>query len=251
VVESALEAADSVRLWAAPTLVYLCRLEAGGTRIAGVVAALDPARPPPLGPFLPPGRKSLGEDEVVVAEGVWPGSPPKVGSTLTLAYKPPEHHGPAPDQTAPLKLAGYLPLRGAAADPSLTPEFPGITDKEREAADWTLPFDDPDWQREVIRKEYTDRYWDEYRATPKAYVTLAAGRKLWGSRFGDLTSIRLAPKEGGDLDEAESAFRKEVLAKLDPARGGWCSTRSSTTPWRPAGAAASTSRGCSWASASS
>ena len=30
-------------------------------------------------------------------------------------------------------------------------------------------------------------------------MTLAAGQRLWGSRFGNLTSVRLAPAQGGDL----------------------------------------------------
>ena len=58
-----------------------------------VVAALDPAAPPPLGPFLPTGVSALKDDEIVLAE--WPGSPltAKPGDTITLSYYPPEQHG--------------------------------------------------------------------------------------------------------------------------------------------------------------
>ena len=58
-----------------------------------VVAALDPAAPPPLGPFLPKGVKELKDDEIVLAE--WPGSPitAKPGDAITLSYYPPEEHG--------------------------------------------------------------------------------------------------------------------------------------------------------------
>jgi putative ABC transport system permease protein len=216
---AALEAADPAGLGSAPTLVYLCRLRVGGRRIAGVVGALDPTRPAPLGPFLPPGRKGLADDEIVLADWGWGEKRPKVGDEITLTYKPAEHHGPAPDRTARFRLAGYFPLSGAAADPGITPVFPGITDKEN-VRQWELPFEDPNWDQETLRTEYEEKYWDEYRATPKAYVPLPAGRRLWASRFGALTSIRLAPKSGGDLDSAKERFERELLTRLDPEKGG-------------------------------
>jgi ABC-type antimicrobial peptide transport system permease subunit len=222
---AALEAARASGLDAAPTLVYLCRLESAGRRIAGVVAALDARRPAPLGPFLPRGKKELADDEIVLVEEAWPeGQRPAAGDRLTLTFKPPESHGPAPDLSHRFRVAGYIPLAGAAADPSLVPEFPGITDRD-EAGDWTLPFDDPAWQQQTLRAEYTDRYWDAYRATPKAYVPLAAGLKLWSSRFGSLTSIRLAPRARSakvpaekHLDAAARRFESALLKALKPAQ---------------------------------
>lgn len=218
-VSAALEAAKPVNLDAAPTLVYLCKLQSGGETRAGVVAALDPSRVGPLGPFLPPGVTTLKDDALIAA-----GWTPK-GQTLTLRFKPPESHGPAPDVTAEFTVAGAIPLTGVAADPALTPEFPGITDKD-DIGDWQLPFDDPAWQQQVVRKEYGSDYWDRYRATPRAYISLAAGRKWWASRFGDVTSIRLAKVgKGGEgseaLDDAANRYRAALRARLKPADGGF------------------------------
>jgi ABC-type lipoprotein release transport system permease subunit len=229
-----------VQLKAAPTLVYLCRLTAGGKRIAGVVAALPPDRPPPLGPFLPPGKRTLGEDDITLVDWGWQqGKRPEVRSKVVLTYKPAEsprarlldgreRAGPAEDRHHPFRLAGYIPLRGVAADPYLTPEFPGITDKD-DAGDWELPFDDPAWDRETVRREYTDRFWDEYRATPRAYIRLETGQELWRSRFGDLTSIRFAPEKlpatpadrAAPLNASAEKFRRALLARLTPEEGGF------------------------------
>jgi hypothetical protein len=223
---AAIRAAGQVGLVATPTLVYLCRMEAGGPRNAGVVAALEAQRSEPLGPFLPPGMRVLGAGEIVLVEEGWPKeSRPAVGERVTLVYKPPESHGPAPDRTRAFRVAGYIPMAGVAADPALTPEFPGITDKD-DAGDWTLPFDDPDWQQQTLRKEYGDAYWDDYRATPKAYINLRDGRRLWHSRFGASTSIRLAPRgvrapEAKQLEEATRRFRHRLLAELTPEEGGF------------------------------
>ena len=99
---AALAAAKDVGLRPAPTLVYLVDTLAHGKEKAPyvVVAALDPAAPPPLGPFLPAGVSELKDDEIVLAE--WKGSPitAKPGDTITLTYYPPEEHGEAKLLTA-------------------------------------------------------------------------------------------------------------------------------------------------------
>ncbi|MFM7152196.1 MAG: ABC transporter permease, partial [Gemmataceae bacterium] len=225
VVRAAEEAASKTGLEQGEALVYLCRMESQGQKVAGVVAALSPDRPPPLGPFLPGGATGLADDEILLADEGWPaGGRPRVGDAVELIYKSPESHGPSEDQRRTFKLAGFLPMRGVSADPSLTPEFPGITDKE-DAGDWTLPFDDPAWQQQAIRREYTDVFWDRYRATPKAYITLASGQKMWSSRFGSVTSIRLAPKgvavpTSHQLEQAADRFRQELLKSLVPEQSG-------------------------------
>ena len=132
-----------------------------------------------MGPFLPKGVYSLKDNEIVLAE--WPGSPltTKPGSAITLTYFPPEQHGEFKLNTAQFKLAGMIPMTGPAADPGLTPELPGVTDKTN-IRDWNPPF--PFDNRRI--KPRDEQYWDKHRATPRAYVNLATGQKLWGSRFG-------------------------------------------------------------------
>src|SRR5262249_3503073 len=180
----------------------------------------DPTLPPPLGPFLPPDRKAISDGEIVLAD--WEDSPlrAKPGDRITLTYFEPEEQGRLQEREAAFTLAGVVPLEGPAADPDLTPEFPGITDK-LSIRDWNPPFP---YHNERVKKE-DERYWEDYRTTPKAYVTLAAGQKLWGSRFGDLTSIRLAPEnEAGqpaDLKAVADDFRRRLLEHLDPKQGGF------------------------------
>ena len=41
-----------------------------------------------------------------------------------------------------------------------------------------------------------ERFWEQYRTTPKAFVSLEAGQRLWRSRYGELTSIRVRGSEG-------------------------------------------------------
>jgi ABC-type antimicrobial peptide transport system permease subunit len=216
-------AAQEGGLTAAPTLVYLANSISDSQQAIpySIVAALDPSLPFPLGPFLPAGADRLNDDEIVLAD--WKESPLHVGpgSSITLSYFLPEIEGRLQEQTQTFRLRGLVPLQGAANDPDLTPEFPGITDK-LDIRDWNPPFP---YHNELI-KPRDEHYWEESRTTPKAYVTLAKGQELWGSRFGQLTSIRLAPTsaslEAGspDLEKAADDFGRRLLSRLDPKQGG-------------------------------
>ena len=57
-----------------------------------------------------------------------------------------------------------------------------------------------------------EQYWNRYRTTPKAFIRLARGRELWGTRFGSLTSIRVFPPS--------PAFAESLRTALDPAQAG-------------------------------
>jgi ABC-type lipoprotein release transport system permease subunit len=223
VAEAAMAAAREVGLQAAPTLVYLAnRISDGKEEIPySIVAALDPALPFPLGPFLPHGLDHLANGEILLAD--WKDSPLKVepGQAIQLSYFEPEQEGRLQEKTATFRFRGFVPMQGAANDPDLTPAFPGITD-QLEIRDWNPPF--PYDNQRVQRRD--EIYWEQHRTTPKAYVTLADGQRLWGSRFGQLTSIRLAPDAttpGGtsaNLSKAEREFRHALLDHLRPEQGG-------------------------------
>jgi ABC-type antimicrobial peptide transport system permease subunit len=218
IAETALATAGRTRLRAAKTLSYLAnRITEGDEWIPySVVAALDPALPPPLGPFLPQGIDELQKDDIILVD--WKDSPlaAKIGDTITLTYYAPEESSDPRELPATFTLRGTILLEGPAADPGLTPSFPGITDKLT-LAEWNPPFS---IHNEWIQKR-DDQYWKDHRATPKAYVTLAKGQEIWGSRFGKLTSIRLASIDGGDLDADLEAFRRTLLQDLKPEQGGF------------------------------
>ena len=103
----------------------------------------------------------------------------KPGAPVTIAYDVWDDAGGLVRRDATFTVAGVLPMTGAGADATLTPEYPGITGQES-LSDWDPPFP-LDLSRITPRDE---EYWDKYRAAPKAIVTLADGQRLWGSRYG-------------------------------------------------------------------
>lgn len=109
--------------------------------------------------------------------------------------------------TERFRVAGIVPLRGLGADRTVAPEYPGITDQES-LGDWDPPFP-VDLKRIRPRDE---QYWDRFRTTPKAWIPLETAGKLWGGRYGSITSIRY-PEDPAELGRA-------LRAELDPLGGG-------------------------------
>jgi ABC-type lipoprotein release transport system permease subunit len=152
---------------------------------------------------------ALRDDEIAVVS--WPGMPLKAkkGDSVEITYYVPDERNQLQKQMAKFRIADFVPLANYADDPDWTPEFPGITDKLK-IADWEKP---PFPFNPKRVKPVDEDYWKRYRATPKAYITLKTGQRLWSSRFGKLTMIRLA--------ESPSDFQEKLLSKLRPEVGGF------------------------------
>jgi ABC-type antimicrobial peptide transport system permease subunit len=127
------------------------------------------------------------------------------GSEIRLTYFLPEGGG---ETTVALRLAGIVALdeNSVAHDEDFTPEVQGVTDQES-IRNWDAPFE---YHADRIRPE-DDDYWQQYRATPKAFVGMRQGQELWGTdRFGRLTSLRFGPSAAEDARELARRLRAEM-----------------------------------------
>jgi putative ABC transport system permease protein len=190
------------------------------------VTGLDPSARSPFGPLLlangQPGP-TLKDDEVLLTEPIandlWPlgdwkrdlGKP-----CVRLSYFVEGGDHLLEERNITLKLAGVVPIAGAAADPALTPEFPGL--RGARIADWRPPFPRSQWHPEWIR-ESDEAFYRRHRVTPKAYVSPELAEKLWSSRHGSATSIRLA-LGAGSLAEQESEVRSALETAITPEAAG-------------------------------
>lgn len=112
------------------------------------------------------------------------------------------------------EVAGIVAMTGPGGDADLTPEYPGITG-ETSLADW-----DPPFPVDLSRvRDVDERYWDEYRTAPKAFVRLDDGQRLWSTRYGRLTSMRLTPS-GGDVEAHVAALSAALREAIDPVATG-------------------------------
>jgi ABC-type antimicrobial peptide transport system permease subunit len=209
------------------TIAYIADTLAYGDREIPypVIAALHPDAAPPLGPFLPAGVASLANDEIVLLE--WPGSALNglaAGSKIRLSYFDPEVEGEGELRSTELVLRGYIPVSGAAQDRDLVPEIRGVTDPRANLYDWDRP---PVLPKEKIRARVPDKpphprgtFFNTHKATPMAYVNLATGEKLFSSRYGSVTSIRIATATGVSFEQAAELIRPAILKHLDPPSSG-------------------------------
>jgi len=127
----------------------------------------------------------MSDDEILINSWLAEDLQAKPGDTLELTYFVVGPMRKLEEQTSRFRIHAVLPLEGSAADRELMPMFPGLSDAEN-CRDWEpgIPID-----LDKIR-EKDEEYWDLHRGTPKAFVTLKAGQRMWGNRFGNLTALR-------------------------------------------------------------
>ena len=132
----------------------------------------------------------------------------KAGDSLTMEYYLYED-GQIVTRTASFRVEKIVPL--SAGDRDMAPTFPGISDSP------TLESWDPPFPVDLRRvRPQDERYWEQYRTTPKAFVSLEAGQRLWRSRYGQLTSIRVSSPNAVAADQLRDAFLPRLRAAIDP-----------------------------------
>ena len=95
----------------------------------------------------------------------------KIGDDVELSYYSVGTMRQLEERTAQFKVGGIIAMNDPRSDITLMPDFPGMTDSEN-CADWDTGFP---MDLDVIRDKDED-YWDTYKGTPKAHISLATGQ---------------------------------------------------------------------------
>ena len=146
-------------------------------------------------------------DEIVISTWLEQNQALIPGDEVQLTYFVPAAGRGLMERDTSFVVGASVPHTGLAADPGLMPDFPGLEGEEH-CRDWEpgIPID-----LDRIR-DIDERYWDERRGTPKAFISLEAGQAIWANPYGTLTAIR-APDAQGDYAEV-------LHDALNPARLG-------------------------------
>ncbi len=207
-----------------PVFTYLANSIRKGDRLIpySLVTAMDLAQVPevdgaasgpPVSPTAAPSVPTAPSADAIVLNG-WAAREleAKPGDRIDIDYYLWDATAGLVTRTASFTLSRVVPLVGRAADRELAPDYPGIT-SARSLAAWDPPFP-IDLSR--VRPE-DERYWDEYKTTPKAFIPYERGRELWRSRYGALTSMRIAELSGGnDVEALAARIRAELRTTLSP-----------------------------------
>jgi putative ABC transport system permease protein len=152
-------------------------------------------------------KRSPGENGIFVND--WLASDLGIvpGDSVRLDYFVPGPLRRLEEQSVYLEVEEIVPMEGLFADMNLMPDLPGLSDAGH-CRDWEagIPID-----LEKIRDKDED-YWNEFRGTPKAFISLETAGRLWRNRFGNCTAIRYKA-ERTDPELLVETFRDH----LDPA----------------------------------
>jgi len=193
---------------------FVNTLTKGGTETPySVVAAVGPL-PGGDGPsdrlidaLIPP---HTAADEIVVNRWLADDLALTAGDRLEMRYFVLGPGRTLDERSESFRVKRVVPMERSALDTTLMPPFAGLEDREN-CRDW-----DPGIDVSLSRiRDKDEEYWSRFKGTPKAFLTLDTGRRLFANRFGDLTAIRFPP--GAPRQEALGA---KILEELDPAMVG-------------------------------
>lgn len=166
-----------------------------------MVAAVEPG----VGPV----AEAMVNEEIMINQWLAEDLGLGAGDDLTLTFNVFAPGRKLEEREASFKVRGLIPMQDPSMNDRWTPDFPGVSEADN-CRDWEpgIPVD-----LEKIRDKDED-YWDTYKGTPKAFITLEAGQELWRNRFGQLSSLRFP--EGFDGE----AFKSQLDAQLVPEEFG-------------------------------
>lgn len=189
------------------------------TAVYSMVTAAGP-------PFVP---ADMRDDEIIVTKWLASELNGNPGAKVKLAYNVVGHGRKLEEHSKEFTVKKVIQIKDLYADKELMPDFPGMTDAES-CRDWDTGFDIDNDKLSTNDQDY----WERYKGTPKAYVTLNAGQQMWTNRFGDFTAIRI-PRGGGKsfIENAAAVVvpnlkpltagdvEQKLLSQIDPALLGY------------------------------
>ncbi|MDF1825273.1 MAG: FtsX-like permease family protein [Verrucomicrobiales bacterium] len=202
--EAIVTALEKVAEVSSPILTYLATDIQSGEKATpySMVTSVGPTLNRILG-------SSVGKDDIILSDWIAEDLNAMQGDEVTVVYNVVGPGRKLIEESRQFTVAAILPIGEKGWDQSWTPDFPGIFDVE-DLDEWEpgMPVD-----RDRIRDK-DDEFWDDYRATPKAFVNLEAGREMWANRFGSATAVRF------ELSDKKTPLVDQLRVHLDPAALG-------------------------------
>ncbi len=149
----------------------------------------------------------LASNEIILNQWAADDLNANLGDTIRLRYFEIGPLRQLVNKEANFILTEIIPMDSPLADPTRVPHLPGLSDaghcREWEAG---VPID-----LDAIR-EKDEKYWDDYKGTPKAFISTESALRLWSNRFGDYTAVRYP---AGSFNE--DVYKEEFARVISPA----------------------------------
>ena len=200
-----------------PVMTYLANELRAGDRATpySLISALDPASVTDEALRAALQTHTDGATPIVLNDWAARDLGVKAGDRVRMSFYRWLDEGRLGTETADFVVSAVVPIAGLAADRDLAPDYPGISDST-DLSDW-----DPPFPIDLGRVRQIDEdYWDAYRTTAKAFIPLETGQRLWGSRYGALTSVRVTPPAGTAPDAFIATLESGVMRRVELQSSG-------------------------------
>ena len=124
-------------------------------------------------------------DEIVINKWLAEDLDARTGETITLTWYDPAFNRKLAESKKDFYIGAIIENDSRYSDPSLMPDFPGISGSAT-CSGWDAGV--PILMDQIRDKD--EAYWNNYGGTPKAFISYETGKKLWGNNFGTATAIR-------------------------------------------------------------
>jgi len=146
----------------------------------------------------------LSSNEIILNKWAAEDLDVKIGDSITLKYFEIGPLRKLVDKESEFILKDIVSMDSEFADSTRVPHLPGLSDaghcREWEAG---VPID-----LDAIRDK-DEKYWDNYKGTPKAFVSNSKALEMWSNRFGNYTAVRY-PADSFDRQMYKQIFAQEI-----------------------------------------
>ncbi len=154
--------------------------------------------------------REQGGNEIIINRWAADDLDARSGDTLLISWYDPDYRNQLSETSGYFIISDIVGDDHQYADPSLMPEFPGISGSAT-CSSWDAGV--PLLMEKIRDKD--EQYWNRYQGTPKAFISYETGKKIWGSNFGPATALRFPPS-----DDPDTIFMK-LSGSLDPLMSGF------------------------------
>ena len=146
----------------------------------------------------------LASNEIILNQWAGDDLSVKPGDKISLKYLEIGPLRKLVDKETEFVLKEIIPMDSEWCDPTRVPYLPGLSDaghcREWEAG---VPID-----LDAIRDK-DKKYWNDYKGTPKAFVSHSKALEMWSNRFGNNTAVRF-PAKSFNKEKYNQLFANEI-----------------------------------------
>jgi len=138
---------------------------------------------------------NVKDNDIIINDWVSSDLKVKTGDSLTVRYFVIGPLRQLIERGEKFVIKEIVAIEGKYADKDLMPFLPGLSDAGH-CREWEsgVPI-----KLESIRDK-DEAYWNKYKGTPKAFISLKKAHEIWSNRFGNNTAVRVNKKDFSEKD---------------------------------------------------